>query len=206
MTTQVKRSEATRELLVTEAARLFAAHGYEGTSLEMVSRAARVNKAMVSYHFGGKDGLYAAVLISAIRRVAARLDPARDPAMSPPERMRRLIACMADAFAEAPEFPFIVLREEMSGGHRLTPDIVKEFIGFFELDREILLAGIARGDFREVDPHEFHLSLVGGLIFFLASQPFRDTHAGSPRMPGAPRHAAYVRHMTEVFMRGITRS
>src|SRR5512140_84929 len=54
--------EGTRQALLGAATDLFARHGYEGATVEMIARRARVNKAMVSYHFGGKKRLYHAIL------------------------------------------------------------------------------------------------------------------------------------------------
>ena len=40
----------------------FAAHGYDGTSVEEVAKRAKVSKPIVYEHFGGKEGLYAVVV------------------------------------------------------------------------------------------------------------------------------------------------
>jgi len=203
MVSKMERSEATRNRLLQHGARLFAQQGYDGTSLESIALAARVNKAMVKYHFKSKQGLYSAVLLASIRKVTSRLAPARDSSMPPRERLSRFITCLMEAFKEAPEFPFIILREEMSGGHRIEDSVLKEFMGFFELDREILTAGMERGDFRRIDPHEVHLSLVGGLGFFLASQPLRQARAGRHQMPDAPEFDSYVHYLTQLFLKGL---
>jgi AcrR family transcriptional regulator len=47
--------------------RLFVEHGFEGTSLRMITQQAGVNLAAVNYHFGSKDALFEAVFI---RRLA----------------------------------------------------------------------------------------------------------------------------------------
>lgn len=52
----------TAEKLVAEATRLFAARGYEGTSVRMICEAAGTNANAVTYHFGGKQLLYETVL------------------------------------------------------------------------------------------------------------------------------------------------
>lgn len=56
----------TRERLLTEGARLFAAHGYARVTVRDICRAARANVAAINYHFQGKLGLYDAVVQSAI--------------------------------------------------------------------------------------------------------------------------------------------
>jgi AcrR family transcriptional regulator len=49
----------TRILDVSE--RLFVEHGFEATSLRMITQQAEVNLAAVNYHFGSKDALFEAV-------------------------------------------------------------------------------------------------------------------------------------------------
>ena len=52
----------TKERILDAAERLFAAHGFAGTSLRAVTREAGVNLAAVHYHFGTKEDLLRAVL------------------------------------------------------------------------------------------------------------------------------------------------
>ncbi len=58
-------SEVTRERIMKAAERLFAEHGYDGTSIRAIVAKARVNQAAINYHFAGKDGLYREVLRAA---------------------------------------------------------------------------------------------------------------------------------------------
>jgi AcrR family transcriptional regulator len=51
-----------REQILTAARRLFAEHGFEGTTLRAVAREAGVDGALPSYHFGSKGDLFAATL------------------------------------------------------------------------------------------------------------------------------------------------
>lgn len=52
-----KTSQDTRERILDVAERLFMAHGYEGTSMRMITGDAEVNLAAVNYHFGSKEAL-----------------------------------------------------------------------------------------------------------------------------------------------------
>jgi AcrR family transcriptional regulator len=60
-------SEFTRDRILKAAERLFAEHGYDGTSIRAIVAKARVNQAAINYHFEGKDGLYREVLSTAFR-------------------------------------------------------------------------------------------------------------------------------------------
>jgi AcrR family transcriptional regulator len=59
---------ATCDRILGATERLFLSHGYDGTSSRMITGAAKVNLAAINYHFGGKRGLFEAML-------GRRLDP-----------------------------------------------------------------------------------------------------------------------------------
>ena len=65
------RSVTTREALLDCAERLFLERGHAATSLRDITREAHANLAAVNYHFGSKDGLYAAVLEEAHARLVS---------------------------------------------------------------------------------------------------------------------------------------
>ena len=56
------QGEETRATLIRTGARLFARNGYSGVSMRTLAAEAGVNLATVGYHFGGKAGLYEAVI------------------------------------------------------------------------------------------------------------------------------------------------
>jgi AcrR family transcriptional regulator len=68
---QAKSSASTRRRILEAAETLFVEHGFDGTSLRMLTTAARANLAAVHYHFGGKEELFRAML-------AARFDALND--------------------------------------------------------------------------------------------------------------------------------
>ena len=51
----------TRDRILDAAERLFVEHGFDGTSMRMITGAANANLAAVNYHFGSKDALVQAV-------------------------------------------------------------------------------------------------------------------------------------------------
>ena len=58
-----------REQLIEIARGLFAARGFEGTSIEEIASRAEVSKPIVYEHFGGKEGLYAVVVDREVRQL-----------------------------------------------------------------------------------------------------------------------------------------
>lgn len=82
------RSQATRDRILDAAERLFAVRGYHGVSIRDVTGEADVDVALVSYHFGSKQGLLEAVVM---RRAGDLND----------ERLARLDAVLAGARGRA---------------------------------------------------------------------------------------------------------
>ncbi|MDE3245409.1 MAG: CerR family C-terminal domain-containing protein [Acidobacteriota bacterium] len=68
--------------LIEAATLLFAAKGFDGVGLREIAAKAQANSAMVAYHFGGKEGLYLAVLRAGFERCpsqVAQLSPIPAP-------------------------------------------------------------------------------------------------------------------------------
>ena len=57
-----RRSFETRSRILEEATKIFAKKGYDACSFRMIADAAKVNHAVISYHFGKKEELWEAVL------------------------------------------------------------------------------------------------------------------------------------------------
>jgi AcrR family transcriptional regulator len=64
--------------VLNAAARLFADRGFARVTVREICRKARANVAAVNYHFGGKQGLYTAVMQSAIGVMQSTTEAARD--------------------------------------------------------------------------------------------------------------------------------
>jgi AcrR family transcriptional regulator len=100
----------TKERILDTAERLFAQHGFDATSLRMITTAAGVNLASVNYHFHSKNSLIEAVL-------ARRIAPLNR------ERLDLLASVGAFAGTESPALEAIVhafvapvVRRRLGGG------------------------------------------------------------------------------------------
>jgi AcrR family transcriptional regulator len=62
MNKNVERGQATRAHLIEVATRLFATHGYDGTSIDTVLAESGVSRGSLYHHFQSKDALFLAVL------------------------------------------------------------------------------------------------------------------------------------------------
>lgn len=62
-----RSTELTRRALIDAAVAVFAEHGFEGASVRVITAKAKANQAAITYHFGGKEGLYREVLRHAMQ-------------------------------------------------------------------------------------------------------------------------------------------
>jgi AcrR family transcriptional regulator len=85
----IARGEATRAQLVAIATRLFADHGYEGTSIEAVLREAGVSRGSLYHHFAGKEALYEAVVEDVETKVGMQTLAAAGDAIGPVDALRK---------------------------------------------------------------------------------------------------------------------
>src|SRR6516165_6112382 len=72
-------SKATRDKIIKAASHVFARNGYEGAGVRAIVAEADVNQAAINYHFGGKEGLYRAVLQAALRALMKDDDASQNP-------------------------------------------------------------------------------------------------------------------------------
>jgi AcrR family transcriptional regulator len=96
-TTARDRAKAERsDAILHEAARLFAARGYNGVSLEDIGAAVGVSGPAVYRHFAGKQALLGAVLIKVSNDLVAGGTLVAGASAQPDERMRALIRFHVD--------------------------------------------------------------------------------------------------------------
>jgi AcrR family transcriptional regulator len=77
---RIERGQRTRENLVEAGLKLFALKGFEGVSIRELAAEGGVNAAAISFHFGGKAGLYAAVVDHVTEHLAGIYRRALQPA------------------------------------------------------------------------------------------------------------------------------
>ncbi len=93
MNKNVERGQATRAHLVEVATRLFAAHGYDGTSIEAVLAGSGVSRGSLYHHFPGKDALFWAVMEEVGARISGPVAEAMRDAPDPVAALRA--GCLA---------------------------------------------------------------------------------------------------------------
>lgn len=194
--------EATRQALLQAGAELFSERGYDGVPIEGLAARAGVNKALISYHFRGKRGLYAAILESAFASMAGRLKAIEATAPSAREALRAFLQAFQQVTQERRGFPTLFLREVLSTG--IEPSVLPHLLQIIGVSRRLAERGAREGLFRRVDPLLLHFGLVGSLVFFFATEPARRRAAAEGRVPFVmPEPKTFVRYLEELTLRGL---
>ena len=190
-----------RSRILAAATPMFARHGLNGVSVRSLASAARVNLSMISYHFGGKDGLYAEILkeqfegVSIHRRHrekgSSSAGKVRDvhPGDDPPVQGRNpylLRYYVTELTNPTPCFKTIV-----------RPAVQR----VLKVLRETIEKGISRGRLRKtLSPGDGTLALAGMINFYFLIAPAAERLRGWI-FPGAMR--SWWNHFMDILRRGI---
>jgi TetR/AcrR family transcriptional regulator len=199
-------AEATREALLVAATALFADRGFAGATVDAIAVRARVNKAMINYYFRGKQGLYTAILKRDFEWALTRLAELEEQPSRADAKLSRFVAIFGELHQRRPGLSAMMLREAMSGGRGLDPELLPNMRRIFEAVQSIVAQGVAEGTFREVDPLFMHQTVIGCLAFFFATKPLRDRMIAEGVVPVAPPDPReFVVHVQELLARGLAK-
>src|SRR5436309_542735 len=108
--------------ILAAAALEFAERGFAGARVDRIARRARVNKAMLYYHFKSKQTLYRTLLGQMFTLAGRRLHTIAMSGQPPAEKIDEVITALAELVREHASFPAIMLREVAEGGVHLDRD------------------------------------------------------------------------------------
>lgn len=182
--------------IIETAEKLFALHGFAGTSIRDISREAGINIAMVSYYFGSKEKLMEAIFHHRITHAwIAAEEMADNNKLQPWQKVEELIHSFVEGMSNKSYFHSLILRQQLS--NELSPiaslmDSVRErntnIIG------KIIREGQANGDFKQdVD--------IPLLLFTMVGTAYQTLHSRE-----SYRKMHNLQHMTdEAFMAEMKR-
>jgi len=185
----------TPERILAAAATEFAARGFAGARVDRIARRARVNKAMIYYHFGSKQALYRELLRLTFRQAADRLRAIAASAVSAPAALDAAIAALVDLARERSYFPAVMLREVAEGGAHLDGATLAALSAVPAAFAELLARGVRTGTFRPVHPLAAYVTMIAPIVFYLASSPIRQQLRRSHLIDAALPVETFVRHV-----------
>jgi AcrR family transcriptional regulator len=192
----------TRAAILAAATAEFTAKGLTGARVDAIAKAAGANKRMIYHYFGGKDGLYLAVLeatYAAIRRAEQALHLGdRDPV----EGMRELVRFTWAYFIAHPEFLSLLGTENLNKASYL-----KRSQRIRELHSPLvgMISGLLERGERErvfragVDPVQLYITIAALGFFYLSNRHTLSTIFGRD-LSGAKSLAEREQHIVDVVL------
>src|SRR3974390_1962567 len=107
--------EATYDRILEAAGEQFAANGFAETTSKEIAAHAGVDLASINYHFGGRNGLYQAVLVEARRRLVSRetLEQLLAAKMPSRAKLKHLIETIVDSMMARSNWHSRIVSREM---------------------------------------------------------------------------------------------
>jgi AcrR family transcriptional regulator len=125
------RAEKTQLDIIDAAGPLFAEQGYKATTIAQICKASRANQAAVSFHFGGKEQLYVALVHRAYQIGLEQVPlPQWEPGTPAPQRLHDFVLaflrrCIAD---REPRWPCQLIMREVIEPTAACEDFVEGYV------------------------------------------------------------------------------
>ncbi len=185
---------ARREAIIDTSAAVFARRGYHATGINELCVANDLGKGALYHYIGSKEALLAAIHDRVMDDVLAGADRVAAAGGSPSEQLARLGDELLDVIHRYPDHVWVFLHEFPA----LTDERAEQFRGRRrEYERRVeavLDAGVATGEFRDVDPWLTARAWLGMHNYtYLWLKPGGKLSARDIAAP-----------FSDIFMRGIT--
>ncbi len=180
---QGKSALQTRKRILEAAAKLFDAHGYDGTSVRQIAEEAKVNLALISYHFQGKQGVLE-VLISHYYETFFRLlakEMGRGEHSPPLDRLTQMVRLYVFFQRDHAAITRLIQRE-LSVESMLAREVMTLYINKWKHEFAVIIEeGINQGDFVKVPIDHVLLAMSSLLIYpYLNPQSVREVYYLEP--------------------------
>lgn len=188
-----------RSRILAAATPMFARQGLNGVSVRALASAAGVNLSMISYHFGGKEGLYAEILKQQFEGFRY-IDDIAKADLPPLEKCEMYIRGTIRRYRENP----FLLRYYVSELTNPTPcfkAIVRPAVQrVLKVLRKTIEQGISGNLLRKsLNPSDGTLALAGMINFYFLVAPAASGFADD--LPG--RDEELVEHFMDILRSGI---
>jgi len=160
--------ERTQANILAVAAVEFGEKGLAGARIDDIAEATHTSKRMIYYYFGGKEGLYLAVLEESYRRVRDVESELNLQNLSPEDALRRLVEFTFDHHLHHENYIRLVMSENINRGQYMARSqrIQDLNVPAIAAIRDLYLRGVEAGVFRAgLDPVDIHAS-ISALSFF----------------------------------------
>ena len=175
-----RKKSGTIKRILNAAASVFSESGFSGARVDEIAKRAGVNKAMIYYHVGDKEKLYAEVISNVIGNTAELIEGKIRNIRDPEEKLRVYVRAFARNIDDNPQVAPVMMREVASGGEHLPEVVARDIFRIVNMLRGILNEGVKEGIFIETLPFLIHIMVIGAMITYKTSAPIRARYNWLP--------------------------
>ncbi len=167
-------AQTTRDNILKAATKVFARYGYEGGSVEKISKAAKSFDRMIYYYFGSKEGLFIAVIetiYSRMNEAEAALDIRLD---TPVDSLKAVVRFVSGYYRKHPEFVTLLNTENLHKGKHISKSMrAREYSSpAVSVIAQVLESGVRAGVFRhDMQARDLYL-LIASMGYFYQSNRY----------------------------------
>jgi AcrR family transcriptional regulator len=186
-----------REEILVCATRLFAAKGFDGTSLKDIADAVGVRKPSLFYHFSSKEKLRLAVLARLLDRWNDVLPRLLMAAAGGDARFETVMDEVVGFFHEDPDRARLLVREILDRPEDMRRRLETYVKPWVKVVGDYIVKGQERGEVHpHVDPEAYILQVINMVVSGVAAASSLE---GGLLPPESPRGDAATRHMRELI-------
>ncbi|MGJ5140041.1 TetR family transcriptional regulator [Bradyrhizobium oligotrophicum] len=194
---------ATAEKLLDAASELMIQRSSIEISLSDIAQKSGSNAALVKYHFGNKDGLLLALLARDAATEVANLEYLLAQPLPPTAKLKLHVSGIIRAYHRFPYMNRLIHYLLHESSAEAADEVSKFFVApLLDFHRRLIEEGVAKNEFRAVDPVLFYTSLIGACdhLFFGRHAMSRAIGVG-PVTDDVCRQ--YIAHMEALICGGI---
>ena len=198
-----KTTQDARDKLLSAGTELFAVQGFAGVSIRELATAAGVNSALISYHFGGKAGLYEAVVTAQYERLVGKFEAIAASTATMEEKVRMYADVIRRNHTEDQPLMARLIQGELTSPTACMENVVRKYtLRIAGIISGVLRQGIQSGIFRQdIDPVFAAMTLAGMLNFYFILREV--TKAVVPEFAG--RDQEFVESALKIYLKGMGR-
>ncbi|MGW3955656.1 TetR/AcrR family transcriptional regulator [Streptomyces sp. NPDC004752] len=177
--TTARRDTYTPETLLSVAVQVFNERGYDGTSMEHLSKAAGISKSSIYHHVAGKEELLRRAVSRALDGLFGILDEEHARAGRSADRLEHVVRRMVEVLIA--ELPYVTLLLRVRGNTATERWALERRRDFDHRVAELLKDAAADGDVREDVEVRLATRLVFGMINSIVEWYRPDGHGTTER-------------------------